>query len=112
MEKRVVIQSFDYRTLKAMKKTAPEIRTSQLTYEELADWVPALKAVKADIWSPEYTWITKDMVNQMHKAGIQVVPWTINDERGWNYALSSGADAIITDYPAELIKYLKEKGLR
>ncbi len=112
MQRRVILQSFDVRTLKEMKKLVPEIRTSQLTYEELVDIVPALKSAKADIWSPDYTWMTADSIKEAHEAGIQVAPWTLNTPKDWDLAIAEGADAIITDYPAALIEYLKAKKLR
>ena len=43
---------------------------------------------------------------------VEVAPWTVNDERGWSAMLALGVDAIITDYPRELIAYLKKRGLR
>lgn len=112
MSGRVILQSFDVRTLKEMKKIAPEIRTAQLTYEELLDIVPALKAAKTDIWSPNYKWITPEAVKEAQAAGIQVVPWTLNDPKEWEAAIAAGADALITDYPEKLIAFLKEKKLR
>jgi glycerophosphoryl diester phosphodiesterase len=107
MEKRVMVQSFDVRTLKEMKKLAPEIRTSQLTYESLLDIVPALKAAKTDIWSPNYKWITAEEVKQAQAAGIKVAPWTINTKKEWDLAIAAGVDAIITDYPAALVDHLE-----
>ena len=112
MEKRVIVQSFDVRTLKEVKKLAPAIRTSQLTYEELLDIVPALKAAGTDIWSPNSRWITPEAVKEAHAAGIQVAPWTINTKKEWDLALAAGVDAIITDYPAALVEYLESKKLR
>lgn len=112
MQKRVILQSFDHRTLKAMKKIEPAIRTSQLTYEELLDFVPSLMADKTDIWSPYYEWITADAVKAAQKAGIEVAPWTLNDRAAWELAVAAGVNAIITDYPADLIAFLKEKGVR
>ena len=112
MEKRTMVQSFDFRTLREIKKLDPAIRTSQLTYEELVDIVPALKSIKADIWSPNSEWITLDSVKEAHAAGIQVAPWTINSKKGWDAAIAAGVDAIITDYPGDLVEYLKEKKLR
>jgi len=106
MEQRVIVQSFDVRTLKAIKKIAPEIRTSQLTYESLVDIVPALKSAKADIWSPNYKWITPEAVKEAQAAGIKVAPWTINTRKGWELAIAAGVDAIITDYPAALVEYI------
>lgn len=112
MAGRVILQSFDVRTLKEMKKLAPEIRTAQLTSEELLDVVPALKAAKTDIWSPNHKWITPEAVKEAQAAGIQVAPWTLNDPEEWETAIAAGVDAIITDYPEKLIAFLKEKKLR
>lgn len=112
LEKRVMVQSFDVRTLKAVKKLAPAVRTSQLTYEELLDIVPALKAAGTDIWSPNYKWITPEAVKEAQAAGFKVAPWTINDKKAWDLAIAAGVDAIITDYPADLVDYLQEKKLR
>lgn len=112
MEKRVMVQSFDVRTLKEVKKLAPAVRTSQLTYEELLDIVPALKAAGTDIWSPNYKWITPEAVKEAQAAGIQVAPWTVNNPAEWDMLIAAGVDAIITDYPADLVKYLKAKKLR
>lgn len=112
LEKRTIVQSFDVRTLKEIKRLAPAIRTSQLTYEELVDIVPALKSAKADIWSPNYKWVTRESINEAHAAGIQVAPWTINTKKEWDAAIAAGVDAIITDYPEALVEYLKSKKLR
>ncbi len=107
MEKRTIVQSFDVRTLKAIKKIAPAIRTSQLTHESLVDIVPALKAAKADIWSPNYRWITPEVVKEVQAAGIKVAPWTINSKSEWDQVIAAGVDAIITDYPAALANHLE-----
>lgn len=112
MEKRTIVQSFDVRTLREIKKIAPKIRTSQLTHEELLDIVPALKSAKTDIWSPNHKWITANSVKAAHSAGMQVAPWTVNTPKEWDEVIAKGADAIITDYPAELIAFLKAKQLR
>lgn len=112
LEKRVMVQSFDVRTLRELKKIAPAIRTSQLTYEELVDIVPALKSSKTDIWSPNYKWLTAEAVQEAQAAGIKVAPWTINTAKEWDAAIAAGVDAIITDYPAALVEHLKAKKLR
>lgn len=107
LEARVMVQSFDVRTLRAVKKLAPAIRTSQLTYESLVDIVPALKNSRVDIWSPNYRWITLEAVREAQAAGIKVAPWTINTRKEWDTAIAAGVDAIITDYPAALVEHLE-----
>jgi len=51
-------------------------------------------------------------VDYLHANGIKVAPWTLNNKKDIDNAISWGVDAIITDYPAKLINDLKEKNLR
>lgn len=56
---------------------------------------------------------TKEQVEASHQAGAQV--WVDNlgpndDDRGFQKALDFGVDAIQTDHPAALVKYLKKVG--
>ena len=66
----------------------------------------------ATIISPHYMLVTKGRVDDAHAAGLQVVPWTANTPKDWDKLIKAGVDAIISDDPAELIRYLKEKKLR
>lgn len=112
VEKRTVLQSFDYRTLVEMKRIAPSVKTAQLTADNLLDPDSVARGSKADIWSPYFKWINGDIVGKAQKAGVQVVPWTLNSEEEWDRAVSYGVDGIITDYPARLIEHLKKRKLR
>ncbi|MDX2154299.1 MAG: glycerophosphodiester phosphodiesterase [Bryobacteraceae bacterium] len=112
LEKRVILQSFDFRTLEACKKIAPEIRLSALYAIGLKDFVGIAKDSGARIVSPHYMLVTKGRVEEAHKAGLQVVPWTANTVRDWDRLVEAGVDAIITDDPAALIEYLKGRALR
>ena len=108
LEKRVIVQSFDFRTLKAMKAMAPEIRLSAL-FEPLTTWDPIKATVElgAPIISPHYRLVNKGFVERAHKAGLQVVPWTANDEAEWRKLADAKVDAIISDDPAALLAWLK-----
>ncbi len=105
---RVIVQSFDRRTLEAVRRLEPRLRLSML----ISDNLPELTGQKVDIISPDALWITKDEVAALHRAGKQVAPWTVNDEAGWARMVEFGVDAVITDYPEDLIAYLKLRGLR
>ena len=106
---RTILQSFDDRTLSAMKKRLPKVRTALLTSDNHFDFVAAARAIGAGMLSPDRHWLTKDDVSRLHKAGIEVHPWTVNDEAGWAQMLALGVDGIITDYPEKLIAYLKKR---
>ena len=108
LEKRVILQSFDFRTLRAMKALAPEITLSALYEGTPRSFVEiAHDAGDAQIVSPYFALVTPEEVESAHKAGVQVVPWTVNKPEDWERLIKAGVDAIISDDPAALIKYLK-----
>jgi glycerophosphoryl diester phosphodiesterase len=113
LEKRIILQSFDFRTLVAMRKLAPEIRLSALVENDARDFVTiSAVAGKAEIVSPDFHLVTPEKVEAAHRAAIQVVPWTADTPADWDMLIAAKVDAIISDDPAELMAYLKSKGLR
>ncbi len=113
VEDRVMLQSFDFRTLHAMKKIAPEIRLVAL-WEGSSDrdFVSIAKEADAKIISPAYRQVTPEKVKAAHDAGLEVVPWTANRPADWDKLIDAKVDAIISDDPAGLIAHLKTRGLR
>lgn len=112
VEARTIVQSFDFRTLHAMKKIAPQIRLSALSEISQEDYVSIAKRAGAGIVSPEYTTVTPAKVAAAHAAGLQVVPWTANSPADWQRLVDAKVDAIISDDPGALIAFLRQKGLR
>jgi glycerophosphoryl diester phosphodiesterase len=113
LEKRVMVQSFDFRTLHAIRAIAPEIRLSALYSGVPKDLLEiARDAGGAPIVSPHYLLTSRESVRRAHQAGLLVVPWTANTPAQWESLLAQGVDAIITDDPGGLIDFLKAKGLR
>ncbi len=112
LESRVIIQSFDFRTLHAMKRLAPEIRLAALWGQEPRDFVSIAREAGAGIVSPQYGLATPERVREAHQAGLRVVPYTANTPEEWDRLIAAGVDGIITDDPAELIRHLKARGLR
>jgi len=112
LESRSIVQSFDFRTLHAMKRLAPEIRLSALWEGQARPFVAIAQDGDAVIISPDFHLVTPEQVKAAHAAKIEVVPWTADTPQDWQRLIDAGVDAIITDDPAALIAYLKEKGLR
>jgi glycerophosphoryl diester phosphodiesterase len=112
LEKRVMVQSFDFRTLHAMKRMAPEIRLVALWEGKARPFPEIAHEAEAGIISPEFRLVTPEQVQAAHAANLEVVPWTADRPEDWQRLIDAGVDAIITDDPAALIAYLKEKGLR
>jgi glycerophosphoryl diester phosphodiesterase len=107
LEDRVILQSFDYRTLHAMKKLAPEILLSALCSDRDRSFVEIAKDADAQIVSPTFSTVTPEKVKEAHAAGLQVIPWTANKPADWDRLIEAQVDAIITDDPAGLLAYLK-----
>jgi glycerophosphoryl diester phosphodiesterase len=118
LESRVILQSFDFRTLLAMKKIDPKIRLSALfgqakydTFMGITDpdksFVHIAKISGAGILSPDESLATPAEVAAAHGAGLQVIPYTVNTEEGWKKMADAHVDAVITDDPAGLLDWLR-----
>ncbi len=112
LESRSIVQSFDFRTLRAMKRLAPDIRLAALWEGKERPFPEIAREAEAGIISPAFHLVTPEQVRNSHAANIEVVPWTADTPKDWQRLIDAGVDAIITDDPAELIEYLKQKGLR
>lgn len=121
LESRIILQSFDFRTLRAMKKIDPQIRLSalfgQAKYDKLMGITDPDKSFthiaevaglgKGDFLSPDESLVTPEQVAASHAAGLKVVPYTVNDAAGWGKMADARVDAIITDDPAGLLEWLR-----
>jgi len=100
LEKRVIIQSFDMRTLQYLHKKYPKMRTS-LGIDEKEDFENNIKDLgfNPTIYSPYSVLVGKNLVDKCHAAGVKIIPWTVNSIKDIEYMMNLGVDGIITDYP-------------
>ena len=112
LEQRVLLQSFDFRALHAMKKLAPEIPRAALWEGGDRDFLSIAREAGAGAVSVRYPLVTPQKVRAAHAAGLQVLAWTANTPADWESLADAQVDAIITDDPAELIAFLNKKALR
>ncbi len=112
LEKRVMIQSFDFRTLQEAARIAPEIRRSALYAGAPRDLTALAREAGATILSPHHSLVNKRVAERARAAGLHLVPWTANTPAEWDRLIEARVDAIITDDPAALIGYLKARGRR
>jgi glycerophosphoryl diester phosphodiesterase len=130
---RVSLQSFDWRTLAAMRSIAPEIERVCLTVEALnfdsvrrgepgpSPWLAGLdiddfagsvpRLVAAAVWSPLYRNARPDDVAAAKALGLKVIPWTVNERADMERLIALGVDGIITDYPDRLRAVMAEKNM-
>ncbi len=65
------------------------------------------------VTDPTYRpYVTADMVKSAHKAGMKVVPWTVDDPATMQSLIDKGVDGIITDYPDRLRDVVRAEGFK
>lgn len=132
---RVQILSFDWRTLQAVQKLAPEVPTVYLSAQQrwldniqadvrkASPWtagisyhdhgsVPAMiKAAGGRIWSVFHGDLDAARLKQAKDLGLQVLVWTVNDPALMRRMLDLGVDGLITDRPDLAQQVLRERGI-
>jgi glycerophosphoryl diester phosphodiesterase len=133
---RTTIQSFDWRSLRAVQALAPHIATACLTVEESwednvgrgragpSPWtagldvddfggdVPALvDAAGCAVWSPYFGDLTLEELRRAHEFGLRVVVWTVNEPDEMRALIDMGVDGIITDYPDRARTVMAERSM-
>ena len=109
IEERVIIQSFDMRTLQYLHKKYPTIRTAYLFEPpSLSSFTTRLKELgfTPTIYSPDYATVTAAIVKQCKDLGIKIIPWTVDDLAKMQELKNMGVDGLISDFP-DLYKQLK-----
>jgi glycerophosphoryl diester phosphodiesterase len=131
---RVMIQSFDWRTLQLVQQRAPNIPTVYLTLQRgsspnvslarATNWTagfnPAdhggslprtIKAAGGAIWSPYFGDVTPALVAEAHELKLAVVVWTVNRPEDMARLIDVGVDGIISDRPDLLRQVAADKGI-
>jgi glycerophosphoryl diester phosphodiesterase len=135
MAERITVQSFDWRTLVAIKRLRPAQATSCLTIVapsmntvqadasgaspwhaglKMADHGSLPKLVKAagcETWSMFWRNLTPALAAEAKALGVSVLPWTVNDPEQMAHLVDLGVDGLITDYPDRLRTVLAARGI-
>jgi glycerophosphoryl diester phosphodiesterase len=102
IEDRVIIQSFDFRTLQYLHQHYPFIKTAMLIEDfdkrGLDEQLKALGFIPT-IYSPDYSLVNDELLKKCHQQKIKVIPWTVDDKPTIDRLKSMGVDGIISDYP-------------
>lgn len=107
MLSRALVQSFDHRIIKEIKRQSPSTRTSALVAATVPDLVSMAGSALADHVSLHKDWVDKDTVEAIHRAGIRLLVWTANTRDDWKYLVDLGVDGLITDDPGGLLDFLR-----
>lgn len=106
---RVIIQSFDTRTLNYMNKKYPSVALSYLVEDSVSGFEDIMSRLDfvPDIYSPESSLLDKDVMKKARSMGMDVIPWTVDDKNEARRLKTLGVDAIITNRPDSMMVWLK-----
>ena len=124
---RIIVQSFDWRGPRRLRRTRPDIDLAWLTSAALlagariwwdgphpADFGGSVaRAVAAEggrTWGPEHDDLTEETLAEAHALGLRVVPWTVNRPEDMRRLIRWGVDGLITDRPDLARAVLAEAG--
>jgi glycerophosphoryl diester phosphodiesterase len=117
---RVSVQSFDWACLDLVHANEPRLGLNVLTntnYQEigLPGASPWMAGVDIDDFggdvvraasgrgytglSPRHTLLTREMIDEAHRAGLQVIPYTVDDPGVMDHLVDLGVDGLITNRP-------------
>lgn len=135
MASRTSVLSFDWRTLKAIQRDAPEIPTVYLSIQrgngdniavgkaEASAWTAGLrysdhgsvpkmiKAAGGHTWSAFHLDLTTEKVREAQALGLQVLAWTVNEPARMAAVLDMGVNGIVTDRPDLLREEMKRRNM-
>ena len=125
---RVIVESFDWRGLRLLRREYPQLRLAFLTCAATeanaaiwwdgvnpADYAGsigrAIAAEGGEIWAAEHDTITPERIGEAHAAGLRLLGWTVNSPDEIARLIAWKADGVITDRPDIAREVLASAGL-
>lgn len=100
-----LIQSFDFEVVRAARKLDSSVRLSCL-FEEEADFAQITIENDAQVIAPYHKLLTEAHAEACLDAGLEILPWTVNEPDDWERMIDLGVRSIITDYPRKLAEFV------
>lgn len=111
MTQRTIVQSFHAPVLLAVGSMDPMVRRAILVRQP-DEYDAAVKQSRATILSPRYDGLRHQDVERFQRAGIAVIPWTVNEAADLCRLIAWGVDGLITDYPDRAMWLVKNDNCR
>lgn len=99
---RTIVQSFDPRGLQVIHRKYPGIPTALLidgSDKRSIDEQLRHLGFTPDAYSPHYSLVNTELVENCHKKNIRIIPWTVNSVDAMKKLVDLKVDGIISDYP-------------
>lgn len=107
---KIVVASFDHSLIAELAERGVHFPLGLTIAGVIADLPGYARRIGAHWCFPDYHYVDAELVSSLHETGVDVVPWTPNRPDQWQRLRQIGCDGIITDYPAEAVKWRAEAG--
>lgn len=100
-----VVSSFDHESVRKVKQLAPDLKIGLIYSVNFADTLAYLETFKAEkVYSlhPSHKVIYNRDIQPLLDAGLQVYPYTVNDETKAQHLHEKGVSGLITNYPSKI----------
>jgi len=105
---RVLLTSFQARFLRPARQLDPNLSLGVLVFSPDPDPVGLVQRLQVQSYLPPASATPPPMVAELQAAGLDVYPWTVNEEAAMRDYISAGATGILTDVPHRLRSVLDE----
>lgn len=103
--KGITISSFDHRVIVSLRQAGYEGDTGIVYDGYIVGAAEYAHRLGASSIYPRYPYVDVELVTTAHERGLKVIPWTANRPGDWARLRELGCDGLITDLPAEAVKW-------
>lgn len=100
----IIISSFDHSCLRQIVELEPNLATACL----FSHYPASLAGLDTKILHPSWQVIRPEFMSWVKDGDRKVNVWTVDKPERWDWLIEAGIDGIITNYPEQLVNYLKE----
>jgi glycerophosphoryl diester phosphodiesterase len=104
----VLLTSFQTRFLQRARQLAPDLSMGILVFTPDPDPVGLVQRLQVQAYLPPASATAPSQVAELRAAGLDVYPWTVNEEAAMRDYIAAGATGILTDVPHLLKSILDE----
>lgn len=103
--KDIVVASFDHALIAGLSRRGVRFPLGLTISGAIVDLPDYAQRAGASWIFPDHHHVHSDLVTALHRKNMRVIPWTVNRRRDWERLARAGCDGVITDDPAEAVKW-------
>jgi glycerophosphoryl diester phosphodiesterase len=109
---RTIVISFDPATLAPLRRIDPAIMVGLLVEDENPNCIQQALDLGARQICPKFSLVNSKLIDEAHRADVQVVTWTVNSAEQMRLMIATGVDGIMTDFPDRLRAVIEDASVK